>query len=55
MKKLALIFLAGCSYWTPDNPIEEAVEAGIEQATGVDIDLSADDEEGCQKLKLMEF
>lgn len=41
---LCLLLLAGCSYWSPDNPIEEAVEAGIEQATGVDIDLSADDE-----------
>lgn len=44
MKKLFLLWLAGCSYWTPDNAVEELVEEGIEQVTGLDIDLTADDE-----------
>ena len=37
-------FLNGCSHFKPDNLIEEALEEGIEYATGLDVDLSADDE-----------
>lgn len=44
MKYLLLFFLASCS-WYPDNPIEECLEQQIENVTGLDIDLTADDEE----------
>lgn len=41
---LAGIFLSGCAYFPPDNPIEELIEKEIDNLTGLDIDLSADDE-----------
>lgn len=44
MRKWVLLLLTGCNYWAPDNAVEELVEQGIEQVTGLDIDLSADDE-----------
>lgn len=49
MKKLncllAVCFcLAGCSLFPPDNPVEELIEDEIKAVTGLDIDLSADDE-----------
>lgn len=47
MSRLQIViycFLCACS-WYPDNPVEEAIESKIEDYTGLDIDLSADDEE----------
>ena len=37
-------FLTGCSHFPSDNPIEELIEEGLNDLTGVDVDLSADDE-----------
>ena len=36
--------ISGCSHFYPDNPIEELAEEGIREVTGLDIDLSVDDE-----------
>ena len=41
----ALCLSPGCSYFYPDNPVEEWIEDEIEDWTGLDIDLSADDEQ----------
>ena len=38
------ILIPGCSRLKPDGLVEEALEEGIEYATGLDVDLSADDE-----------
>ena len=38
------LVLAGCTKLAPDNPVEEMVEEVIQEITGLDTDLSADDE-----------
>jgi len=37
------ILIPGCSHFTHDNPVEELVEDLIEDATGLDIDLTSED------------
>lgn len=37
------ILIPGCSHFVNDGPIEEALEEGIEYATGLDIDLTSED------------
>lgn len=36
-------FLNGCSHFYPDNPVEELVEEGIKEVTGLDVDLTSTD------------
>ena len=42
---LTLIVLSGCFHIYPDSPVEESIEEYIERMSGMDIDLTSEDDE----------